>query len=61
MHSSENRLINDGVVILNEAIDKAKRKKLARIFLKIDFVKAYDSVEWSFLDEIMRTMEFSSQ
>lgn len=53
-----NRLIHDGVVILNESINEVKNKKLARIFFKIDFAKAYNSVEWGFLDDIMKILEF---
>lgn len=34
------RYILDGVVIVNEAIDEAKRKGLKRVFLKVDFAKA---------------------
>lgn len=41
----ENRLIHDGVVVLNEAMEEAKRKKIARIFFKINFANAYDSIE----------------
>lgn len=42
---------------MNEAIEEAKRK-LERIFLKIDFDKAYDSVEWSFVDLMMERFNF---
>lgn len=40
-----NRSIQDGIVILNEAVEEARRKKLSRIFFKIDFAKAYDIVD----------------
>lgn len=58
MHFLLDRLIHDGVVILNEAIEEAKKKKVARIFFKIDFAKVYDSVEWGFLDDMMRILNF---
>lgn len=37
------RQIQDGLVILNEAIEEAKKKKLKRIFFKVDFAKSYES------------------
>lgn len=52
------RNILDGVVILNEAIEEAKKKKLKRIFFKIDFAKAYDSVDWGFLDHMLEKFNF---
>lgn len=39
------RSILDGVVVMNEAIEDAKRSKDGRFFLKVDFAKAFDSVE----------------
>lgn len=48
----------DGVVILNEAVAKAKKEKMERIFFKIAFVKAYDSVDWNFLNEILKCFNF---
>lgn len=37
------------IVFLNEAIDEAKKKRIKRMFFKIDFAKAYNSVDWRFL------------
>lgn len=48
----------DGVVILNEAIDEAKRRKIPRLFFKVDFSKAYDSVNWKFLEDMMQGFNF---
>ncbi|XP_057795400.1 uncharacterized protein LOC131011642 [Salvia miltiorrhiza] len=39
------RFILDGVIVLNETIEEAKRSGKGRVFFKIDFAKAYDSVE----------------
>lgn len=39
------RQIMDGILILNEAIDEAKRKKMWRLFFKVDFEKAFDSID----------------
>jgi hypothetical protein len=43
------RHILEGVVILHESIHELHRKKLDGVILKIDFEKAYDKVNWSFL------------
>lgn len=55
------RSILDGVVVLNEAIEEVKRKKLERVFVKIDFAKAYDSVDWEFLDDMLQHFNFCSK
>lgn len=43
------RYILEGVVILHETLHELKRKKKKGIILKIDFEKAYDKVNWSFM------------
>lgn len=43
------RYILEGVVILHETLYELKRKKMKGIILKIDFEKAYDKVNWSFM------------
>lgn len=53
------RRILDGVVILNEAIDEAKKRHMEIIFFKIDFTKAYDSIECSFIDLLMSEFGFN--
>lgn len=47
------RQILDGIIVLNEMIDEAKKKKLQRIFFKVDFEKAYNSIDWDYLEEMM--------
>ncbi|GAU43492.1 hypothetical protein TSUD_92030 [Trifolium subterraneum] len=54
----QGRQILDGVLIANEVIDEAKRLKREAIFLKVDFDKAYDSVDWDFLDFVLGKMGF---
>lgn len=39
----------DGIVVVNQIIDIAKRRKDQRLLFKINFEKAYDCVEWEYL------------
>lgn len=48
----------DSVVILNEVIEDAKRVKKEAMFFKINFIKTYNSVEWSFLRAVMEILNF---
>lgn len=52
------RYILDGVVILHEVIHELSVRKLEGIILKLDFEKAYDKVQWSFLFDVMRKKSF---
>lgn len=55
------RSIFDTVVVLNEAIEDARKVKRKRLFFKVDFAKAYDSVCWDYLLEIKNKMNFSTR
>ncbi|XP_028122567.1 uncharacterized protein LOC114319708 [Camellia sinensis] len=50
---SRGRFIVDGVLIANEVVDWWKPAKMSGIILKLDFEKAYDSVNWEFLLSIL--------
>lgn len=54
----QGRNILDGVVILNETVEDAKKEKKELLVFKVDFAKAYDSVDWGFLFDMMRRMNF---
>lgn len=44
--------------MVNEVIDYAKKKGKRGFIFKIDFEKAYDSVNWSFLDYMLARLGF---
>jgi hypothetical protein len=44
------RQILDGLLVLNEVIDLAKRRKDNCPLFKVDFERAYDTVSWGFLE-----------
>lgn len=52
------RHIMDGILILNEALDEAKRKKIGRLFFKVDLAKAFDSIDWGYLDSMLKGLNF---
>lgn len=55
------RFILDGVVILNEIIEDAKKMKEQRLIFKVDFEKAYDSINWAYLFEMLENMKLSER
>ena len=40
------RQILDGILIFNEVVDDAHKNKKELLLFKVDFEKAYDSVDW---------------
>jgi hypothetical protein len=49
----------EGVVILHETIHELHKKKKNGVILKLDFEKAYDKVNWSFVQQTLRMKGFS--
>ncbi|MCH80954.1 LINE-1 reverse transcriptase like, partial [Trifolium medium] len=47
-----------GVVVVNEVIDFSKKTGKEFLILKVDFEKAYDSVDWGFLDYMLQRFGF---
>jgi len=50
--------ILDGILVVNEAVDEARRLKKEMLLFKVDFEKVYDSVDLRYLDEVMQKMNF---
>nr|GEV20669.1 RNA-directed DNA polymerase, eukaryota [Tanacetum cinerariifolium] len=55
------RQILDGPFILNEVLQWCKVKKKQSLIFKVDFKKAYDSVRWDFLDDILKKFGFGNK
>ncbi|XP_071699063.1 uncharacterized protein [Rutidosis leptorrhynchoides] len=55
------RFILDGALIVNETIDYLKANKKKGFILKADFEKAFDSLNWNFLMDVMKSMGFGKR
>ena len=52
------RQILDGIITANEIVDEVHRRKKELILFKVDFEKAYDSIDWGYIVEVMLKMGF---
>lgn len=52
------RNILDGPLVVNEIISWIEKTKKKYFILKVDFDKAFNSISWSYLDDIMGQMGF---
>nr|GEY53288.1 RNA-directed DNA polymerase, eukaryota [Tanacetum cinerariifolium] len=52
------RQILDGPFTLNEVLHWFKRKNKKAMFFKVDFAKAYDSVRWDYLIDVLEAFGF---
>ncbi|GJY95036.1 RNA-directed DNA polymerase, eukaryota [Tanacetum coccineum] len=56
-----NRQILDGPFVVNEVLAWCKLKRHPALIFKVDFAKAYDSVRWDFLDDVLSSFGFGSK
>ncbi|KAL4353131.1 hypothetical protein GQ457_06G018130 [Hibiscus cannabinus] len=57
----QGKQITDCALIANEIIEDIRQRKQTAVVFKADFQKAYDSVDWNFLDFILRKMGFGDR
>ncbi|GKE04578.1 RNA-directed DNA polymerase, eukaryota, partial [Tanacetum coccineum] len=56
-----NRQILDGPFILNELLFWCKYKKVNAMIFQVDFEKAFDSVRWDYLDDVLNSFGFGEK
>ncbi|KAE8771439.1 hypothetical protein D1007_56674 [Hordeum vulgare] len=55
------RRIHDGILALHEIFHEVASKGLKGVFLKLNFQKAYDRLDWSFLRPVMQRRGFDER
>ncbi|RVW47872.1 Transposon TX1 uncharacterized 149 kDa protein [Vitis vinifera] len=55
----QGRQILDAILIANEIVDEKRRSREEGVVFKIDFEKAYDHMNWDFLDHVLEKKGFS--
>ncbi|GKB49658.1 RNA-directed DNA polymerase, eukaryota, partial [Tanacetum coccineum] len=55
------RQILDGPFIINDLLSWCKHNNKQTMVFKVDFAKAYDSVRWDYLDDVLRSFGFGSK
>ena len=53
------RCIHDNFIYAQRVIQLLHKKKKPALFIKLDMSKAFDSIGWSFLLEVMEALGFS--
>jgi len=49
----------DSSLVANEVVDYLKKEKKSGVFVKVDFEKTYDSVDWKFLYYMLGRLGFN--
>ncbi|XP_028065977.1 uncharacterized protein LOC114268946 [Camellia sinensis] len=55
------RNILDGILIANEVVDSWSKSKKKGLLFKLDFRKAFDSINWNFFFLMLANFDFSAK
>jgi len=64
VHSIPGRLISDNIIVAFETLHTMETRLKSRngsMALKLDMSKAYDRLEWDFLEAMMRKLGFADR
>ena len=50
------RQILNGALVANEVVNWLKKTKSSGVLLKLDFEKAYDTIDWTSMDIVLKEM-----
>ena len=56
-----NRGMLDSVLVANEVVEEVRRNRRSALCFKVDYEKAYDSVRWEFLFDMLQRLGFHSK
>jgi len=56
-----NKGLLDSVLIANEVVEEVRRNRRSALCFKVDYEKAYDSVKWNFLLDMLHKLGFHSK
>jgi hypothetical protein len=55
------RCIHDSFVLVQNIAKELYRKKVPAVFIKLDIVKSFDSISWTYLLEVMQRLGFGAK
>jgi hypothetical protein len=55
------RSLHDNFILVRQVARKINQKRQPRVLLKLDLTRAFDSISWSFLFEVLRRMGFGER
>jgi retron-type reverse transcriptase len=55
------RCIHDNFMYVQEVIKNLHKRKILSLFIKLDIAKAFDSINWSYLLQIMSHLSFGKR
>lgn len=57
------RFITDTIIVPNEVVHffKGKTREDRLVAVKLDITKAYDKMEWNYLETVMKAMDFDDK